>query len=319
MSTEWTIREATREDAEAIAAMYRETWPLFWETPETVRVQFDVLSAVEGQVLIALHGSRVVGHCEFIPTREPPPYGYWGYLEALEVHRAFYRQGIGTALVREAIRRCASLGCTRFGTSPDDERSEGLYHKIGMTRVERRLVTKFELHGEITAPAAEAVEELSSAERPWERFLHVLGRFHCAPYWWALTFRRQQAGQESAVSAFAVEVHGGAGTAVVFFTGSWLHVFLPPERAADHALLASAVAYGVHRLRALGKEYFFTLMPLHLADVVRSVPGLYPSETHFDFHMWMPLREASGGTEVLKILHSAHSGAEQLYRLEGMV
>ena len=290
MNAEITIREATREDAETIAKMYQATWPLAWETPEVVRFQFDVLADTGGQILIALQGDRVVGHGEFIPTREPPPYGYWGYLEALEVHRAFHRQGIGTALVQEAIHRCASLGCTRFGTNPDDERSEGLYRKVGMTWVERRLVTKFELPEEVTSPAVEVIEELSSAERPWEHFFHVLGRLHCAPYWWALTFRRQQAGHKSAAGAFAAQVRCEAGTAVVFFTGSWLHVFLPPDQATDHVLLTRAVAYGVHRLKALEKTYFYTLMPFDLTDVVRSVSGVYPSESHFDFHMWMPLQ-----------------------------
>ncbi len=295
MNTELVIRDATPDDAEAIATMYQETWPLFWATPEDVRSQFDMLAPIDGQVLIALRGERVVGHCEFIPTHEPPPYGTWGYLEALEVHREVQRQGIGTALVREAIRRCAALGCTRFGTSPDDERSEGLYRKVGMTQVERRLVTQFELHGEVASPTVQAVEELSGAERPWESFLHVLGRFHCAPCWWSMTFRRLEADDDSAAGAFAVRARFAVGMCVILFTGSWLHVFLPPDRATDRTLLASAVAYGVYRVRTSGKDSFTTLMPLDLADVVRSVPGVYPSESHFDFHLWMPLGETSGG------------------------
>lgn len=297
MNTELLIRESSPEDAEAIATMYQETWPLYWATREEVRLQFEVLAAIEGQVLIAVKGHRVVGHCEFIPTREPPPYGYWGYLEALEVHREFHRQGIGTALVREAIRRCAALGCTSFGTSPDDERSENLYRKVEMTQVERRLVTKFAIPGDVAAPTVEAEEELVGIERPWESLLHILGRFHCAPYWWSTMRHRQDSSDESAGRTFALRVRFATGTCVVLFTNSWLHVFLPPSQATDHALVANAVAYGAHRLRALGSDYFHTLMPLDgfarfgpgLADVVRSVPGIYPSESHFDFHMWMPL------------------------------
>jgi len=287
--SEWIIRTATWDDAEAIAGMYQETWPVYWETPEVVCTQFDVLSAIDGQVLVALLDDRVVGHCEFIPTREPRPYGYWGYLEALEVHRAFYRQGIGTALVQEAIRRCASLGCTRFGTSPEDERSEALYRKVGMTQVERRLVTKFEIHGETRGPEVVEFEELSEEDHPWEHFLHVLGRLHCAPYWWASAFHRRSDEEEDAPKSVALRVRSAAGMAVLLFTGTWLHVFLPSEQVTDHALLVDAMAYGVQRIRALGKEEFFTLMPLHLADTVRSVPGLYASESHFDFHMWMPV------------------------------
>jgi len=283
---DYEVRQGVREDAGAIAAMYQETWPLFWETGDGVCGQLDVLDAIGGQALIATRGGEVVGHCEFIPTREPPPYGCWGYLEALEVHRRFYRRGIGTALVREAVRRCAAFGCARFGTSPDDERSEGLYRKVGMVNVERRLVTKFELHGEIPEPDVDAVEGLPRNDRPWEEFLHVLGRLHCASYWWSRMFCE---GEERSARAFADRVVGGAGAAVVFCNEGWLHVLLPPDRAADRALLQDAVAYGARRLRALGGDGFHTLMPLHLADAVRVVPGIYPSESHFDCHMWMPL------------------------------
>jgi hypothetical protein len=91
-----------------------------------------------------------------------------------------------------------------------------------------------------------------------------------------------------------VRAHFAAGTCVVHFTGSWLHVFLPPTDAADHALLTEGVAYGVHRLQEQGIHSFTTLTPIDLADVVRSVPSVYPSESHFDFHQWMPLTEVSG-------------------------
>ena len=295
----WIIRPATWDDAEMIARMYQETWPVYWETPEVVCAQFDVLSAIDGQVLVALLDGRVVGHCEFIPTREPRPYGYWGYLEALEVHRAFYRQGIGTALVQEAIRHCASLGCTRFGTSPEDERSEALYRKVGMTQMERRLVTKFAIHGKTQGPEVAEVEELAEEDHPWEHFLHVLGRLHCAPYWWASAFHRRtdEDEEEGAPEPIALRMRSAAGMAVLLFTGTWLHLFLPPEQVADRTLLVDAVAYGVQHIRALGKEEFFTLMPLHLADVVRSVPGLYASESHFDAHMWMPLTRRRGDAE----------------------
>jgi len=294
MSAGRLIREAAREDAEAIAAMYQQTWPIYWETPERVRFQFDVLEPIGGKVLVALQGDRVAGHCEFIPIREPEPYSFWGYLEALEVHREFYRQGIGTALVKEAIRRCAALGCTRFGTSPNDERSEALYHKCGMSRVERRIATHFALAGDLLEPVVDAVEELPAAECPWEELLHVLGRLHCASYWWSVTFHRKEAGEKCAEDAFAARLRSGDAAAVVLYAPAWLHIFLPPQRAQDHDLLRTAVSYGAHRLKALKKESFHTLMPLHLADAVRSVPGIYPSESHFDFHMWMPLSGEKG-------------------------
>ena len=289
MGIERAIREATRGDAEAIAAMYQGTWPIHWHTPEIVRFQFGILEPIGGTVLVALEGERVVGHCEFVPTREPEPYGFWGYLEALEVHREFYRQGIGTTLVNEAIRRCQALGCTRFGSGPDDERAEGLYRKCGMRRVERGVATHFAIEGEAPKPRVEALEELSPEDRPWEEWLHILGRSHCAPYWWSMAFRRSEAGEEGYEGAFAVRLRGETGTAMAFNCGSWLHVLLPPGRAAGHDLLQNAVAYGVHRLKSQGKESFHTLMPVDLADAVRAVPGIYPSESHFHFHMWMPL------------------------------
>ena len=289
MSAKPEIRVAGRSDAEAIAAMYQETWPIHWETPECVLRQFDKLGTIGGQVLIALEGARVVGHCEFVPVREPEPRGFWGCLEALEVHRERYRRGIGTALVREAIRRAQALGCTSFGSSPDDERSEGLYRKCGMTRVERSITTNFAIVGEAARPDAELVEELSPAARPWEELLHVLGRFSALPYLWSLAFDRKQRGEGGCENAFAERVRLEGADAVVFYEGFWLHVLLPPERAADGGLARRAVAYAASRIKALGDESFWTVMPFPLADAVRSVPGIYPTEGRFHFHMWMSL------------------------------
>ncbi|HUT33511.1 MAG TPA: GNAT family N-acetyltransferase [Planctomycetota bacterium] len=285
------VREASRDDAEAIAAMYQQTWPLHWETPECVRRQFDKLDPIGGTVLIAVEQARVIGHCEFIPTREPEPRGFWGFLEALEVHRDFRRRGIGTALVREAIRRCAALGCTRFGSSPDDERSEGLYLTCGMSRVERSVCTTFAVVGDLPEPLADAVLPLPPAARPWEGLLHVLGRFSCLPYLWSVTFNRKARGEPGYESAFAERLRWGGQDAAVFFTGSWLHVLVPPDRREDAELIRRAVAYGAGRIQALGRDSFSTLLPLPLADDVRAVRGIYPSESHFHFHMWMPLKE----------------------------
>ncbi|MBM4036154.1 MAG: GNAT family N-acetyltransferase [Planctomycetes bacterium] len=285
------VREAARDDAGAIAAMYQETWPLHWETPECVRRQFDKLDPIGGKVLIALGGQDVVGHCEFIPAREPEPRGFWGFLEALEVRRDFRRRGIGTALVREAIRRCAALGCTRFGSSPDDERSEGLYLKCGMSRVERSVCTSFAIAGDLPGATPENVRPLSPAERPWEELLHVLGRFSCLPYLWSVTFSRKERGEPGYQDAFAERVRLGGRDVAVFYTGSWLHALVPPKCGEDADLLRRAVAYGANRMKVLGKDAFSTLMPLGLADAVRSVRGIYPSESHFHFHMWMPLND----------------------------
>lgn len=285
------IREASRDDAEAIAAMYRETWPLHWETPECVRRQFDKLDPIGGTVLVALHGEKVVGHCEFIPTREPEPRGFWGFLEALEVHRDFRRRGIGTALVNEAIRRCKELGCVHFGASPDDERSLRLYRKCGLARCEEGVATNFAILGDLAKPEAERVEELQPAARPWQELLHVLGRFSSLAYLWSVTFNRKGRGEKGCETVFAERVRCAGQPVVVFHSAPWLHVLVPPDRAADAAVLQQAVAYGAHRIRALGGDSFTTLMPFALADAVRSVPGIYPSESHFHFFHWMSLRE----------------------------
>jgi GNAT superfamily N-acetyltransferase len=284
-----TVREATRADAQAIAAMYQETWPVYWSAPEDVRFQFDVVEGAGGAVLVAVEGERVVGHCEFLPVREPAPYGCWGFLEALEVHRGYYRQGIGTALAREAIRRCQALGCERFGTSPDDERSEGLYRRCGMTRIERSICTEFAIVGDLAEPEIDAVEEVEPSARPWERWLHVLGRLSPLAYLWPLTFGRKAAGALGQEHAGAVRVRRGAAEAIVFDAVDWLHVLLPPDRLGDVAMLQAALAVGAARCKASERHSFCTLMPQDLADAVRAVPGIYPSESHFHFHMWMPL------------------------------
>jgi len=99
-------------------------------------------------------------------------------------------------------------------------------------------------------------------------------------------------GEPGYESAFAERLLLGGQDAVVFFTGSWLHVLVPPDRREDVGLIRRAVAYGARRVQALGRDSFSTLLPLPLADDVRAVRGIYPSESHFHFHMWMPLKES---------------------------
>ena len=63
--------------------------------------------------LVAVDGSEVVGHILFTPVvveSAEPPVGVMG-LGPMAVLPALQRQGIGTRLVREGLRRCAQTGC----------------------------------------------------------------------------------------------------------------------------------------------------------------------------------------------------------------
>ncbi len=110
------------------------------------------------------------------------------------------------------------------------------------------MCTSFAIAGDLPQATADGVWPLSPAERPWEKLLHILGRFSCLPYLWSLTLSRKECGEWGYESAFAERLQWGGQDAAVFFTGSWLQVLVPPDRRDDVGLIRRAVAYGARRI-----------------------------------------------------------------------
>lgn len=278
------VRQATPEDAQIIAKMFQESWPIGWETAEKVRMQFDILDLAQGQVLVATIGDKVVGHCEFIPSMEPPPYGNYGCLEALEVHRGYRRMGIGSALVKRAMDTCRKGGLERFETVPEDERSGALYAKVGMKTVERFLSLSLALKEVPMRKDIVLKGELGLKDRPWETIHHAIGHRLCASYPWSGAFHRKRAGLKGYESVFAHHIAMGEAEGVVFFDRASLHIFVKPQEMSKEAVEAF-FQYGAFQILKQKRASVYVNVPFALADAVRAVPGVYQIGGHFLYRM----------------------------------
>jgi putative acetyltransferase len=102
------IRPEHAGDEAAVRAVVEAAFP----TPAEARL-VDALRAA-GQVLVSLvaeRGGEVVGHVLFSPvTIDGARVASGAGLAPLAVHPAWQRHGIGGALVREGLRRCAASG-----------------------------------------------------------------------------------------------------------------------------------------------------------------------------------------------------------------
>ena len=93
-----------------------------------------------GRLTVADVGGRVVGFVLWSPALErawfDPTVNRWAELEELHVHRDFQNRGIGTRLVRAAVRQARDAGSqamylTTEGTNRPARRA---YEKVGLDR-----------------------------------------------------------------------------------------------------------------------------------------------------------------------------------------
>jgi len=100
-----TLRDATPTDAEAIAALHRASFA----TDAEARLVAELEAGGHAMFsIVAEHAGRVVGHVllsEMTHADEPGRRGALG-LDPIAVEPALRGRGIGTALVKEAIRQC---------------------------------------------------------------------------------------------------------------------------------------------------------------------------------------------------------------------
>jgi GNAT superfamily N-acetyltransferase len=82
---------------------------------------------------VALIGTRIVGHAEWIVSDEPAPYGRHLYLGMLEVHPDARGRGVGRALVEAGIEKARQLSCPVIKTM-SDKAAIGFYRKCGWAR-----------------------------------------------------------------------------------------------------------------------------------------------------------------------------------------
>ncbi len=128
-----SIESATPDQAPLLTAIahaskrhwgYPESWIKFWETQLTVLSE----SLATRPTAVARIGGRVVGFHQLQPL------GRSLRLDHLWVLPQWMRQGVGTALLRDACHRGVSLGWRELRIVSDPH-AVGFYERIGAVRV----------------------------------------------------------------------------------------------------------------------------------------------------------------------------------------
>jgi GNAT superfamily N-acetyltransferase len=98
------LRPGEPRDLEACVQVYRAAAiPAFsWLPPEAITADYFLESIREEELWVAERGGRVEG---FVSIYLPG-----GFIHSLYVHPAWQRQGIGRALLEQALRRCGGHG-----------------------------------------------------------------------------------------------------------------------------------------------------------------------------------------------------------------
>ena len=104
----WTIVKYAEPHFDGVAALWREAFPnpQPWNAPEvTIPAK---LALQPNLFLLALDGAQIIG--SILAGYD----GHRGWLYAVAVLRTHRRQGVGSALVREAESRLHKLGCVKI-------------------------------------------------------------------------------------------------------------------------------------------------------------------------------------------------------------
>lgn len=131
---EWTIRRATMADEPVINDLYNQMLEALFgpDDEENVLSMTGVWEDPDVAVFAAEMDGRMVGmlHTEVHRLSEEEAYLF---LADLSVDRAYRNRGVGTALLRQAEERAASLGLTRLRLDAmfPHARAIALYRRMG--------------------------------------------------------------------------------------------------------------------------------------------------------------------------------------------
>ena len=110
------LRDATADDAEAVAAIYAHhvlhgtaSFDLVPPPPEHFRTKIETVTAAGWPFLIAERGGEVAGYAYATQIRDRPGYRFTAE-DSIYVHPSAMRQGIGGALLDALIERCVAGG-----------------------------------------------------------------------------------------------------------------------------------------------------------------------------------------------------------------
>ncbi|MGI6359223.1 MAG: GNAT family N-acetyltransferase [Bacillota bacterium] len=126
-----------------------ERWQLGgpWMSPETCAIHLNALLLAGQTPLVACRGGKVLGEAELFLGDDAAFGGRTLNISVLYVHRAARGRGIGSALMKEVLRRARVFGChavTVYNPSPE---AEGLYRRFGLEEVFLQSVLVVPTHG----------------------------------------------------------------------------------------------------------------------------------------------------------------------------
>lgn len=135
MPPDLTIRPVALRDAPAISAVHRGSdGP--WVDPVECALFVNHRLLRPFHCFVAERGSDIVGHAEWLVSREPDLPAPLLYLGMLQVRGDSQRQGVGRDLVEHGLDLARNRGCALIRTVPD-EGAEGFYARCGFSSPEK--------------------------------------------------------------------------------------------------------------------------------------------------------------------------------------
>ena len=134
MTDTYTIRAARPEDDAAITQLIRELATAIEEQSPITNAYVSIYLAFQGcGALLAEQDGAAVGLLSYSIRPNLYHAGPCAMIEELVVRDASRGQGIGKALILEAVRLFESLGCAEASVStlPDNEGAQRLYRAMG--------------------------------------------------------------------------------------------------------------------------------------------------------------------------------------------
>lgn len=103
-----------------------------WMSPETCAIHLNALLLAGQTPLVACRGSKVLGEAELFLGHDAAFGGLTLNISVLYVHRAARGKGIGSALMKETLRRARVFGCHAVTVYNPSSEAEGLYRRFGL-------------------------------------------------------------------------------------------------------------------------------------------------------------------------------------------
>jgi GNAT superfamily N-acetyltransferase len=139
------IRKASERDAARIAEIHVRSWQAAYRglIPDAYLDSLDpvhralawkgIIGAPEELVLVALRGSRIVGFCSLLPSRDPAAPREIAEISSLYVEPREWRKGVGASLVGAALDHAAKHGfvAVTLWVLTSNARALRFYGKLG--------------------------------------------------------------------------------------------------------------------------------------------------------------------------------------------